>query len=288
MMPPLIAVIGPIEPALLTAWTTYYRTMGITDFLIAFHFPDHTGDQHRDRLTTAAADLGIGPTLISAGAWHEHTNSELIHRLRALAGPGWQMFADSDEFHQLPTPIGEALARADDRGHQVVGGLMLDRVTASGALIALEDAMDLPGLDQAFPLGGHLTHQILHGDPRKIVAARHDVELTPGQHRAPGHRPDSDHLVCVHHFKWRRGVLADLHQRITRFSSGEWIEHTPAVRSEAGRLLDHVNRHKGRLDPTDPRPGYRPVSLHQWPSGWAGEARRIVTGWRPPATTIKE
>jgi hypothetical protein len=43
---PLISVIGPIEPDLLTAFVTHYRTPGVEEFQLGFHFPD---DVERDR-----------------------------------------------------------------------------------------------------------------------------------------------------------------------------------------------------------------------------------------------
>jgi len=285
MTPPLIAVIGPIEPALLTAWTSHYRSIGVEKFVIAFHFPDHVQARHRDALCATAGDLGIGPALTSTGGWHEHTNTDLRERLRTLAGPGWHLLADSDEFHQFATGIDDAIAAAEDSGTAVVGGLLLDRITRDGELPPITPDTDL---DQTFGLGGHLTHRLLRGDPRKIIAVRSDMPVASGNHRAPGQRPDPDRLVCVHHFKWRHGVLADLHQRVRRFSSGEWVEHTPAVRSEATRLLEHVGRHDGRLDPTDPRPAYRPVTLARVPDGWEAEAHDILVDWRPPPLTREE
>ncbi|MCC3316696.1 hypothetical protein A5780_30325 [Nocardia sp. 852002-20019_SCH5090214] len=285
MTPPVIAVIGPVEPGLLTAWTSHYRGIGVERFLIAFHFPEQVHPRHRDTLLGTAADLGIGPALTSTGPWHEHTNTELRERLRTLAGPGWHLLADADEFHQFPGGVDDAIAAADTGGRPVVGGLLFDRITCDGALPPITVGIDP---DQVFPLGGHLTHRLLGGDPRKIVAVRSDVVVASGNHRAPGYRPDPDRLVCVHHFKWRRGVLADLRQRVTRFGSGEWIEHTPAVRSEAARLIDHVGRHHGRLDPTDPRPAYRPATLAQLSENWVVQARNILVEWRPPTPTSKE
>ncbi|MFD8847668.1 hypothetical protein [Streptomyces sp. NPDC059604] len=133
------------------------------------------------------------------------------------------------------------------------------------------------------PRDGHLTHRLLRGDPRKIALAHSSVTVASGNHRAPGYRPDPDALACVHHFKWRAGVLEDLRRRVERFSSGEWAEHTPAVRSEASRLLEHTDRHSGRIDVSDPRLAFRHVTLGRLPEGWAAEAATITTGWRPPA-----
>ncbi|WP_329197611.1 glycosyltransferase family 2 protein [Streptomyces sp. NBC_01435] len=277
--PALVAVIGPVEPTLLTAWTAHYRRLGIERFHLAFHFPDRVPDAWRHQLIAACHDLGIAPAQISTGPWHEHTNTQLRDSLREQAGNGWHLLADSDEFQTYPAPLTDMLAQAGDAGQKVVGGLMLDRVTNDGRL-----AMWRPetGLDRAFPLGGHLTRRLLQGDPRKIVLAHSSVTVASGNHRAPGHKPDPSTLACVHHFKWRSGVLDDLRQRVERFTSGEWAEHTPAVRSEASRLLQHIDRHHGRIDVSDPRLGFRHVALDRLPDGWAAEAAKLATTWRPP------
>ncbi|MCD9145878.1 hypothetical protein [Streptomyces albireticuli] len=279
--PVMVAVIGPVEPALLTAWTAHYRALGITDFRLAFHFPDHFPAPWRDQLLATATELGLPPAKVSTGPWHEHTNTDLRDTLREQAGPGWHLLADSDELHTYPAPLTEVIAAAETAGRPVVGGLMLDRVAPDGRLAHWRPET---GLDRAFPLGGHLTHRLLHGDPRKIVLVRSEVVVASGNHRAPGHKPDLDTLACVHHFKWRAGVLNDLRRRVENFTSGAWAEHTPAVRDEAGRLLEHIDRHHGRIDVADPRLGFRRVTLDGPPARWAAEARGIVTRWRPPAT----
>ncbi|MFH8990843.1 glycosyltransferase family 2 protein [Streptomyces sp. NPDC017940] len=276
--PALIAVIGPVEPSLLAAWVCHYRRLGIERFLIAFHFPEHVPDQQRHELQAASRELGITPSGTSAGPWHEHTNTQLREALRHRAGPGWHLLADVDEFQQYPAPLGEVIAQADKSGHRVVGGLMLDRVTSSGRLTGWQPQ---GGLDLAYPLGGYLTHRLLHGDPRKIVLACHDVTVASGNHRAPGHKPDADRICAVHHFKWRSGVLDDLRRRIQHFSSGTWQEQTPAVREEASRLLTHVGQHGGVINISDPRFAFRRVSLDRMPFGWPAEACGVFTTWRP-------
>ncbi|OIJ93631.1 hypothetical protein [Streptomyces colonosanans] len=64
------------------------------------------------------------------------------------------------------------LTQTEAARRRVVGGLMLDRVAADGRLAIWRPQS---GLDRAFPLGGHLTHRILQGDPRKIVIAHSSV-----------------------------------------------------------------------------------------------------------------
>ncbi|MER6303064.1 glycosyltransferase family 2 protein [Kitasatospora sp. NPDC001539] len=277
--PALVAVIGPVEPALLTAWTSHYRRLGIERFHLAFHFAEHVPDAWRRQLLGTARELDLPTGQVSTGPWHEHTNTELRDALRQQAGPGWHLLADSDEFHTYPATLGEVTVEAEENGRAVVGGLMLDRVSADGRLALWRPES---GLDRAFPLGGHLTHRLLQGDPRKIVLALSDVTVASGNHRAPGRRPDSHTLACVHHFKWRAGVLDDLRRRVDRFTSGAWTEHTPAVRTEATRLLQHIDRHHGRIDVSDPRLAFRHVTLDRLPDDWAAEAAQIHAAWRPP------
>ncbi|MGA5824308.1 glycosyltransferase family 2 protein [Kitasatospora sp. NPDC094028] len=277
--PALVAVIGPVEPALLTAWTAHYRRLGIERFHLVFHFAEHVPDAWRRQLLETARELDLPTSQVSAGPWHEYTNTELRDQLREQAGPGWHLLADSDEFHIYPATLSDVAAEASENGRAVVGGLMLDRVSADGRLALWRPES---GLDRAFPLGGHLTHRLLQGDPRKIVLALSDVRVASGNHRAPGRRPDSHTLACVHHFKWRAGVLDDLRRRVDRFSSGAWTEHTPAVRTEATRLLRHIDRHHGRIDVSDPRLAFRHVTLDRLPDDWATEAAQIHAAWRPP------
>ncbi|MFC7811408.1 glycosyltransferase family 2 protein [Streptomyces olivaceus] len=280
--PALIAVIGPIEPPLLTAWVGHYQQLGVERFLLAFHFPEHVSPVLRRDLQATARGCGIVPIGTSVGPWHEHTNARLRDALRHRAGPGWHLLADVDEFQQYPADLTDVMARADAAGHRAVGGLMLDRVAASGRLTGWRPE---GGLDRAYPLGGHLTHRLLRGDPRKVVLARHDVAVASGNHRAPDHRPDPEHLCAIHHFKWRAGVLDDLRRRVQHFSSGVWQEHTPAVRDEAGHLLAHVGRHGGAINVSDPRFAFRQVTLNRMPSSWTAEAHGIFTSWRPPHAT---
>lgn len=278
--PPVVAVIGAVESPLLTAWTTHYRALGVERFHLAFHFPDHVPEQRRRDLAAACRQLGVTPAAVSTGPWHEHTNTHLRDTLRQAAGSGWHLLADADELHTYPAPLHDMVSAAEESGHRVVGGLLLDRVAVDGRLAPWR-AED--GLDHAFPLGGHLTHRVLGGDPRKIVLVQSGVAVASGNHRAPGHKPDRDALAVVHHVTWRAGVLDDLWRRVEKFTSGAWAEHTPAVRGEAGRLLEHVARNGGRIDVADPRLAFCRVTLAGLPAGCAAEARAVTTRWRPPA-----
>ncbi|MFJ4648211.1 hypothetical protein ACIP6Q_32435 [Streptomyces bobili] len=279
-LPPLIAVVGAVEPALLTAWVTHYRALGIERFHLAFHFPDHVPPHRRHQVQDACQDLGIVPDVVSCGPWHEHTNPRLRDALRERAGAGWHLLADSDELHSYPAPLAEVIAAADASGTGTVGGLMLDRVTADGCLTGWDPGQ---GLDAAYPLGAFLTHHLLRGDPRKIVLARSGVPVASGNHRAAGHRPANRPPVVVHHFKWCHGVREDVERRAVHSADGTWTTTSPARLAEARRLLAHLQRHDGRIAVDLPQLNFRPVSLAMLPPWWAAEATQLAATWRPPA-----
>ncbi|MGW3154607.1 glycosyltransferase family 2 protein [Streptomyces sp. NPDC001089] len=276
--PPLIAVIGPVEPALLRAWVAHYRTLGIERFLLGFHFPAHVPAERRHQLQDTCRELGIIPTVISRGPWHEHTNPRLRDGLRDLAGSGWHLLADADELHAYPAPLDEVIAAAERSGTGTVGGLMLDRVTADGSLTGWDPAR---GLDEAYPLGGFLTHRLLHADPRKVVLAHSRVAVASGNHRAEGHRPTNIPVV-VHHFKWRDDVRADIERRADHSANGTWKTASPARLMEARRLLAHLDQHGGRIATASTHLGFRPVSTASIPEWWEAEATSLVAAWRPP------
>lgn len=278
-IPPLIAVIGPVEPDLLTAFVAHYRAHGVHRFVLAFHFPDHTSDEHRAQLLDTCGALGISPELVNVGPWHEQTNTRLRDELRAVAGPGWHLLADADEFHTYPSGLTDTLHEAASAGTGTVGGLMLDRIAADGQL---RQWTPQQGLDHAYPLGGFLTHYLLRGDPRKIVLAHSSVPVASGNHRAPGHRPVNRPPVVVHHFKWRHGVDTYLQQRVTHLADGTWRSNSPAVLRESRRLLDHLARHGGHIAVDSPTLRLRPVTLDAPPGWWTEEAGHLIATWRPP------
>ncbi|MEU4234337.1 hypothetical protein AB0F17_59530 [Nonomuraea sp. NPDC026600] len=279
-MPPLVAVIGPVEPALLAAFTVHYQRLGVTTFHLAFHFPEHVPQPVKTPLLAAAAALDGPPPILSEGPWHEHLHARLRDQLRTAAGPGWHLIADSDEFHAYPAPIPDMIAAAQDAGSLTIGGVLLDRVTANGSLAAWDPTV---GLDATFPLGGFLTGLLLGGDPRKIVLADSRVGLALGSHRSPGRRPANTPPVPVHHFKWRRGIEQDLQRRITQHTAGTWHEISPAIRTEAARLLEHLAAHGERIHTAGPV-AFRPVDLASTPPWWPNACADLLDRWRPPGS----
>ncbi|MGI8312882.1 glycosyltransferase family 2 protein [Saccharopolyspora hattusasensis] len=275
----MIAVIGPVEPALLTAWCEHYRGLGVDDFAIALHAPDETSKDRRAELVTVLREhCGKGPLVLADGPWHEQLNSDLRDRLRAHVPYGWHLLADADEFQHHPGGLSMSIATVE-AGNGVLGGILLDRLAADGGFPRWSPEV---GLDQTYPLGGLLTHYLLRGDPRKIVLTHPSVPVASGNHRAPGYRPPAGSTIPVHHFKWRHGVEAELRTRVRHFTTGTWRETTPAVRTEAQRLLDHLDAHLGRVDVTGDTVGFTPVTLDRLPSWWRARVLDVVQGWSPP------
>ncbi|MEV5012786.1 MULTISPECIES: hypothetical protein [unclassified Streptomyces] len=89
--------------------------------------------------------------------------------------------------------------------------------------------------------------------------------------------------VVVHHFKWRDRVRQDAERRAQHLADGTWKTASPARLAEARRLLEHLQRHGGRIAVDSPQLGFRPVSLRAVPAWWEAEATRLVATWRPPA-----
>ncbi|WAL73184.1 hypothetical protein OU787_17715 [Kitasatospora sp. YST-16] len=280
-VPPLISVIGPVEPELLAAFTAHYRALGVARFHLAFHFPDHVTADLRQALHAACGNLGIVAEITSTGPWHESVNGALRDELRRRAGDGWHLLADSDELQTYPLGVTAAVARAEAERTGAVRGLMLDRVSSDGSLTGFDPAT---GLDAAYPLGGFVTHRVVRGDPRKIVLAHSSVPVAAGNHRAPGHRPVNRPPVVVHHFKWRDGVADDVRRRAEHSASGAWQTLGPSRHSEAQRVLAHLERHGGRIGVQ--ALGLRPVTLAAVPEWWAKEAQHIVDTWRPPTRPL--
>ncbi|MDQ3154074.1 MAG: glycosyltransferase family 2 protein [Actinomycetota bacterium] len=119
----VVAVIGPVEPALLTAWCEHYQRLGVDRFTVAFHIPDAGLAAVRAELVaTYQSATGGAPELVVTGPWHEHTNGELRDELRERAGESWHLLADADEFQQHRGGLSSCLAAAAESGAWVVGG----------------------------------------------------------------------------------------------------------------------------------------------------------------------
>ncbi|MCZ0970843.1 hypothetical protein O1L55_03650 [Streptomyces albulus] len=93
----------PVEPALLTAWTAHYRTLGVGTSASPSTFPT-TSPTPGSSSSWPGLRPRYRPTNISTGPWHEHITPQLRDACEQ-AGPGWHLLADADEFHSYPAPL---------------------------------------------------------------------------------------------------------------------------------------------------------------------------------------
>jgi hypothetical protein len=276
--PTLIAVVEPVDPALFAAWIAHYRSLGVDRFQLGFRFPAHVSSERHRELQAACCTLGIVPAAICSGTWDESVGSELRDALREKAGSGWHLLAGVQEFHHFPVPLPEVITRAEWAGVPAVGGVLLDRVAADGRLAGIDR---VGGLDRTFPLGGHLTHRLLDGDPCRIVLARSDVRVDRGSHRVLGHEPYPGVVAAVHHFAWHADAMDQLRRSVA--ASGIGSARGLAADDKTHVLLGFAAEFSGRIDVADVRLRFRHVSLAEMPRGWHHEVRRMAAGWRARA-----
>ncbi|MBO2458163.1 hypothetical protein [Actinomadura violacea] len=96
-------------------------------------------DRFVDAIPVATTRSSYAETLahLVAAAGPGHPVAALEPEQYAAAtdtGPGWHLIADSDEFQVHPLPLTDQIAAAEADGRLVVGGVLLDRVTADGRL----------------------------------------------------------------------------------------------------------------------------------------------------------
>ena len=242
----LIAVVGPVEPDLLTAFVVHYRLLGVTRFLLAYHLPTGTDpDRATALLTRHKTLLRAAPTVVSRGPRDNHTITALREALRREAGNGWHILADVEEFQAWPGGIWNNLAMADAACSTTVGGLCLDRVANAMPPVPWGTTWEL---DHAYPLGGFVAPWVLRTDPRRIVAARDGVVVSAGRNRAAGTIPVNWPPIAVHHFRWLSGAAT-------------------------------VGPGSG-IDLSDPRFDLRPVNLALPRVGWARSAELLLCDGR--------
>jgi hypothetical protein len=128
-------------------------------------------------------------------------------------------------------------------------------------------------LDDSYPLGGFVTHDLVGGDSRKVLIARSELVLSSGNHWVPGLRSGAPPLP-VHHFKWRGGCQQYLAARMADFAASMRPAEV-SMREECGRLLAHLRTHGGRLAVD----GLAPATTAVLPAGWAEQAARVSDYW---------
>lgn len=274
----LISVVGVVSPEVLVAFLNHYTALHVDRKLLAIHTTDGAEGYRVRNLCKIAREYGAEIIEVSVGPWHEDLNERLRDQLRGSPmASRWHVLADVDEFHQYPLPLEDLIVELERRREQVCAGVLVDRFAESGHLPQFPK--NSSQLDRTFPLGMFFTSCVAGGDPRKIVIAERGVAVAPGQHWAEVATFNTSLLTLVHHFKWHADVVPYLKRRREAFSSGEWLEQTPAMRKEAERVLKLLNPTSDRFALELCSAAPEAVTLNGANSTVRNEAQRVFMDW---------
>lgn len=232
---------GPVD--LLPHWLTHYLAMGVDQ--IALCVVRESMDEQCDQIARSIAGLPV--SIHGFSDWTDLRQEEVMRQALDEVGCGprdWVIHADLDEFNEFPRPINELADLLEGGGHTGLQGHFVDRIEASGRFVA---ARPNPSLAEQYPIACRLTENILEGDSRKIMLARHEVIVDPGHHTANARSMERGRQYRVHHFKWRQGVLERLEWTLANVarSDSSWGRET-------ARFIELVKPH-GCIPMNDPR-----------------------------------
>ncbi len=186
------------------------------------------------------------------------------------------LIADVDEFVTLPVALDDLIAGANADGRRVIPGVLHDRIGNGGAILDWDGSVSL---DERYPLGGFLTHALLHGDPPKIVFAKPDADVAHGNHWSFTEDEVPRVVLTVNHFKWRDGIDRELRRRVAEFDAGNWVGCTDAVRDEAARFVGHLDENSGCVDLNLRGAMFAPSTVDKVRTDWQSTGVRVKQMW---------
>lgn len=244
----LIATAEHTRVAWLPQFVEHYRELGVERFHLSLHVEPGTARDAAARAVRSAEEIlgGMGIALFAVvicpfdsdafRAWHDEAQAQ-------RTAPGdWIVWADSDEFQIYPAPLPEMIRRAEREGYDFFRGIMIDRVAADGALVDFDASR--PVWEQ-YPRRCRLTRDVALACDIKTPCARAEIVMLGGNH---GPEDETGWTECpdwaeIHHFKWDSTVVRRLRRRL----EPDWKERC-FWWTESARLLDHIERHGGRID----------------------------------------
>jgi hypothetical protein len=240
----LITVVGG-NVDVLPFFIQHYRQLRIESFLLNVHLCA-ADDPIRDAVRQVSDEFACPIASETVGSW-QPVLQESLARSRSLHPDDWHVLVDQDELQVYRDELPSLLAWCDRRGYDYVTGAFVDRLAADGFLPAVHRAV--PIWDQ-FPLGAFLTHPLIGGDPRKVVAAKGRVRVSLGQHIAfdAVPCPIEEQFVQVHHFKWTAGLLERLRLRARQLREAGVSHYI-----ESEKFVSYIEAHDGRIDLSDDR-----------------------------------
>jgi hypothetical protein len=240
----LITVIGAYVGQL-PYMLSHYRDLGITSFLINLHLANK-GDPVQAEAREIVTKFGAKIESISIGGWPNVKKAIIRDSMRKYP-EDWFILADQDEFQIYPADVNSIIKECSERKYDYMRGCFVDRIASDGKFPEIAVSNDLW---EQFPLGGFITFPILHGNPRKVTAAKGRVVLDIGHHRAENGIPcpPAEHYIQVHHFKWVGNIVKRLKSRMKAYQ-----KQNLSWGNESQRFVDYCRKNRGRIDLTDPR-----------------------------------
>jgi hypothetical protein len=222
----------------------HYRKIGVKSFIVNVHAhsPD---DPVLSEARQIVGDFGCEIANVIVESWSAAVHQGAYHRFRSGEASDWFLIADQDEFQVYPGDLFNIIEECEREGYEYIRGCFIDRIAADGSFPELH--LDKPIEDQ-FPLGCIFTYRILGGAPLKVVAAKRNVMLGPGNHHPMNGIgcPITDCFVQVHHYKWVREIVS----RLEDLANSEL--DMPEYKSECRKFVEYYRANDGRIDIADP------------------------------------
>lgn len=227
---------------LLRPFLAHYRRLGVARFIFNYELQDDAG--LIDAVSSIARELGCDHVTGTVHRGQHYSRVQFANARRSwmkhCTPHDWVLYPDLDEFFEIPRGLPGLLTGLD--AVDLVTGEIVDRIAADGALLAITPGMLL---EDTFPLGVHVTRDIVKAPVRNVAIARgfspisKHVELCE---TSQGKRA-ANLTIRVHHFKWNDTVMTTIEQRKRRYKSKGypwWVE--------SAATLEHLESNGGRFD----------------------------------------
>lgn len=242
----LICTLEPKKIDWLPQFVAHYRSIGVDRFLLSLQqeptVAAETRLAQRTRFELALRGLGVTQYFellesydsASVCSHHQRITDQFVRK------DDWIVWCDSDEFQVYPLPLVEVVHSCLAQGIEAIPGILVDRIAADGNLPEFDPSRSLW---EVFSRPCNVTGNIARGTMEKIVFARGDVRLRPGNHATEDPKTKfAAQAIPIHHFKWHAGVLTQLRFRLDPAWKRKcfwWIE--------SQHLLDYFERNGMRF-----------------------------------------
>lgn len=242
----LICTLEPTRIDWLPQFVAHYRSLGVDRFLLSLQqepaVAAETRLAQRMRFEHALRGLGVPQSFELIESYDSASVCRHQQRIAdQFVGKGdWIVWCDSDEFQVYPLSLGAVVDSCLTQGIEAIPGILVDRIAADGGLPDFDPSQSLW---EMFSRPCNITGNIAHGTVDKVVFARGDIRLRPGNHATEDPKTKfAAQAIPIHHFKWHAGVLAHLRFRLEPAWKRKcfwWIE--------SQHLLDYLSRNDMRF-----------------------------------------